>query len=114
MGKPETVDEYIASSPADVQPLLRELRAAIRAAAPQAKEKLSYGMPYFHLNGRLTYFRVNAHHIGMYAFTLEDARAVGLEQYSAEKATLQFPLDQPLPVAAIRALVERRVASQAS
>jgi uncharacterized protein YdhG (YjbR/CyaY superfamily) len=114
MSRPETVDDYIAGEPEDVQPLLRELRDTIRAAAPEAEERLSYGMPYFHLHGRLTYFQAHKNHIGLYAFTIEDARAVGLEQYASAKATLQFPLDQPLPLAAIRHLIERRVATKAS
>ena len=60
-------------------------------------------------NGRLAYFQAHARHIGLYSFNLEDARAVGLEQYMTAKSTLRFPLDQSLPLAAIRKLIERRV-----
>jgi uncharacterized protein YdhG (YjbR/CyaY superfamily) len=88
--------------------MLTELRETIRKAAPEADERISYGMPYYHLNGRLAYFQAHAHHIGLYPFTLEEARAVGLEQHVAAKATLQFPLDQPLPLAAIHKLIEQR------
>jgi uncharacterized protein YdhG (YjbR/CyaY superfamily) len=103
-----SVDEYLAGSPESLHSMLTELRAAIRAAAPDADERISYGMPYYHLNGRVAYFQVHAHHIGLYPFTLEEARAVGLEQHVAAKATLQFPLDQPLPLAAIHRLIEQR------
>jgi uncharacterized protein YdhG (YjbR/CyaY superfamily) len=113
MSTPETVDEYIASAPAAIQPLLRDLRETIRTAAPGVDEQIRYGMPYFFLHGRLTGFQAHAHHIGLYAFNLDDARAAGLEQYASSKSTLQFPLDQPLPLAGIRSLIERRVASQA-
>jgi hypothetical protein len=53
--------------------------------------------------------QAHARHIGLYAFSQEDARAVGLEEHMAAKSTLQFPLDQPLPLAAIRKLIEQRV-----
>ena len=89
--------------------MLAELRATIRAAAPDADERISYAMPCYHVNGRLAYFQKHAHHIGLYPFTPDEARAVGLEQHIAAKATLQFPLDQPLPLAAIRKLIEQRV-----
>ena len=109
MSAPLSVDEYIAAAPEAVQPLLIELRETIRAAAPKADERISYGMPYYHFHGRLAYFQEHARHIGLYAFSLEDARAVGLEQHMSAKSTLQFRLDQPLPIAAIRNLIEQRV-----
>jgi uncharacterized protein YdhG (YjbR/CyaY superfamily) len=109
MSATKSVDDYIASAPEPVQPMLSDLRRTIRSAAPHADERLSYGMPYYHLNGRVAYFQAHARHIGLYAFNLEDARAVGLEQYMTAKATMRFPLDQPLPLAAIRNLIERRV-----
>jgi uncharacterized protein YdhG (YjbR/CyaY superfamily) len=111
---PKNVDEYIAGTPEAARPMLTELREAIRAAAPDADERISYGMPFYHLDGRLAYFHKHAHHIGLYPFTPEEARAVGLERYVAAKATLQLPLDQPLPVAAIRKLIEQRVKSKSS
>ena len=108
------VDGYIAAAPEAARSLLTELRKTIWAAAPQAEERISYGMPYYHLHGvRLTYFQAHTRHIGLYAFAAEDARAVGLEQHMAAKATLQFPLDQPLPTSAIRRLIEQRVKATA-
>lgn len=109
MSVPRSVDEYIAAAPEAVQPMLNELRETIRAAAPEADERISYGMPYYHLHGRLAYFQAHARHIGLYAFSLEDARAVGLEQHMSSKSTLQLRLDQPLPIAAIRTLIQQRV-----
>ena len=109
MSAPGSVDEYIGAAPEAVQPMLNELRETIRAAAPEADERISYGMPYYHLHGRLAYFQAHARHIGLYAFTSEDARAVGLAQHMSAKSTLQFPLDQPLPLAAIQRLIQQRV-----
>ncbi len=104
------VDDYIAAAPEAARALLTQLRATIRAAAPEADERISYGMPSYRLNGvRLTYFMAHTRHIGLYAFTADDARAVGLEQHMGAKSTLQFPLDQPLPTPAIRQLIEQRV-----
>lgn len=106
------VDTYIAAAPDKARPLLQALRETIRAAAPKAEERISYGMPAYHLEGvRLTYFQAHSRHIGLYAFSVEDARAVGLEGHIAAKSTLQFPLDQSLPTAAIRRLIEQRVAA---
>ena len=106
---PRSVDEYIAAAPEGVQPMLKELRETLRAAAPEADERISYGMPYYHLNGRLAYFQAHARHIGLYSFTLEEARGVGLEGYISAKSTLRFPLNQPLPRASIRRLIQLRV-----
>ena len=104
------VGGYIAAAPEAARPLLRELRETIRAAAPEAEEGISYGMPSYHLHGvRLTYFQAHARHIGLYAFNIEDARAVGLERHLGAKSTLHFPLDQPLPTSAIKRLIEQRV-----
>ena len=90
MSAPKNVDEYIAGTPEATQPMLSQLREAIRAAAPDADERISYGMPFYHLDGRLAYFHKHAHHIGIYPFTLDEARAAGLEPYVAAKATMEF------------------------
>ncbi|MFZ0127788.1 MAG: DUF1801 domain-containing protein [Candidatus Dormiibacterota bacterium] len=111
MSPPSGVDEYIAEASVDVRPMLEDLRKTIRAAAPEADERLSYGMPYYYLGGRLTYFQAHVHHIGLYAFGPDEARAVGLEQHMSSKATLRFPLDEPLPLAAIGMLIRNRVKS---
>jgi uncharacterized protein YdhG (YjbR/CyaY superfamily) len=109
------VDSYIAAAPEGARPLLTELRETISAGAPDAEERISYGMPYYHLRGvRLTYFQAHTRHIALYAFTVEDARAVGLEQHMAAKSTRHFRLDQPLPTSAIRRLIEQRVKATAA
>ena len=106
------VDAYIAAAPAAVQPQLRRLRAMIRAEAPQATEKMSYGIPFYEygdkpntFQSRLIYFAAQKKHIAVYPA----GDAQGLEQYLTERSTLRFPLDKPLPMAEIRALVRTRV-----
>ena len=106
-----SIDDYIATFPADVQKKLEELRAAIRAAAPAAEEKISYQMPTFALKGNLVHFAAWKTHIGFYpapsgiaAFQNE------LAKYANSKGAVQFPLEQPLPLKLISKIVKFRVA----
>lgn len=108
MRKSAEVDAYIAAAPRRAQPHLRQLRRLIRATAPAAEERISYGMPYYHLNGRLVYFAAHAQHVGLYALG-ETYKAAGLKRYVAGKGTLQFRFDEPLPAKEITALLEKRV-----
>jgi uncharacterized protein YdhG (YjbR/CyaY superfamily) len=106
-----TVDEYIASFPEETQGKLRELRAAIRAAAPEAEEKISYQMPTFFLKGNLVYFAAWKKHMGFYAIPSANAEFKDeLAAYTVSKGAVQFPLDQPLPVELITRMVRFRVA----
>ena len=61
-----SIDEYIATFPEEIQKILEELRATIKAAAPDAEERISYQMPAFTLKGNLVYFAAFKNHIGFY------------------------------------------------
>ncbi|HEU4784958.1 MAG TPA: DUF1801 domain-containing protein [Ktedonobacterales bacterium] len=105
-----TTDEYIAAFPADVQALLQAVRATIRAAAPDAEERISYGMPAFAQEGNLVYFAALKNHIGLYptssgiaAFQQE------LSAYESSKGAVKFPKDQPMPLDLITRIVQFRV-----
>jgi uncharacterized protein YdhG (YjbR/CyaY superfamily) len=104
--QPKNVAAYIAAAPKEVQPKLRQLRAAIKAAAPKAEEKISYGMPYYGYQGRLAYFAYAKHHIGLYAMPpiIKD-HAAELAKYQTATATIRFPLDEKLPITLIKKLV---------
>jgi uncharacterized protein YdhG (YjbR/CyaY superfamily) len=104
------VDAYIAAAPKAVQPMLRELRAAIRSAVPKAEEKLSYRMPFYAYHGRLIYFAAHKTHVGMYPIIgpEKDLYAKELKPYLAAKATLQFPIGQPIPIALVKKVVKAR------
>jgi uncharacterized protein YdhG (YjbR/CyaY superfamily) len=102
------VDAYIAAAPRAAQPLLRQIRALIKENAPEAEERISYQMPYYHLNGRLVYFAVHKNHVGIYALG-QTHEAIGLERYVTSKGTLQFPFDEPLPAEQVAALIRKRV-----
>ena len=106
----KTVDEYIAQTPAEFHDRLQELRATIKAAAPDAQERISYNMPYYDYKGRLAYFQLWKTHIGLYipTPTIEEHQSE-LQAYVTAKGTIRFPLREPLPLALIQKLIEARV-----
>jgi len=109
--QPATVDEYIASFPPDVRSILGKLRAAIRHAAPNAKEAIAYRMPAYTLDGPLVYFAAHKAHVGLYALpSAVVAFADRLEGYETSKGAIQFPFERKLPVALIEEIVRFRVA----
>lgn len=106
-----SIDAYIAMFPQEIQTKLQAVREAIRAAAPDAEEKISYQMPAFALHGNLVYFGAMKQHIGFYptasgiaAFQLE------LTMYASSKGAVRFPIDRPLPLDLIGNIVRFRVA----
>ena len=107
--KPKDVDAYIATAPAGVRSKLREMRAAIRQAAPQAEEKISYGMPYYRYKGRWAYFAAFKKHIGLYVPppVIAEHRSK-LKKYGTARATVRFPLDERLPTALVKTLIKAR------
>ena len=111
MNKPETIDSYINGFPPETQVLLQQLRQTIHSAAPDATEKISYGMPTFYLNGNLVHFAAYQHHIGLYpAPSGIEAFQKELHSYKHAKGSVQFPIDQPLPLDLIRRIVTFRAA----
>lgn len=107
----ETIDEYIASFPKDIQKLLKEMRATIQKAAPKAEEAIKYAMPTFVLNGNLVHFAAFKNHIGFYPAPqgIEEFKKE-LSKYKGAKGSVQFPLDQPLPLSLVTKIVKFRVA----
>jgi uncharacterized protein YdhG (YjbR/CyaY superfamily) len=104
------IDGYIAGFPKDIQKILRKIRSTIKKAAPKAEEAISYQIPTFRLNGNLIHFAAYKNHIGLYPAP----RAVEkfkneLERYGSSKATIKFPLDEPVPYDLITKIVEFRV-----
>ena len=108
--KPKDVDAYIAEAPREVRAKLKEMRTLIKSTAPEATEKISYGMPYYDYKGRLAYFSHWKTHVGLYVPTpvIEEHQSE-LEGYSTNKATVRFPLDRKLPVGLIKKLVKARM-----
>ena len=111
MNPSKDIDNYIANFPVSTQLLLEQLRETIRAAAPGAKEKISYQMPAFELNGILVYFAGYKNHLGFYP------TGRGIEAFKGEFSTLkwskgavQFALDKPIPFDLVTRIVKFRVA----
>ncbi|MFN8413986.1 MAG: DUF1801 domain-containing protein [Anaerolineales bacterium] len=105
-----TIDEYIATFPKDIQKILNEVRKTIKTAAPMAEEKISYQMPTFFLNGNLVHFAAFKNHIGFYPTpSAIEAFKKELSVYEGAKGSVQFPLNQPMPLKLISKIVKFRV-----
>jgi uncharacterized protein YdhG (YjbR/CyaY superfamily) len=92
------VDSYIAGFPKETQKLLKQLRAMIRKAVPDAEEIISYQMPAYKFHGRLLYFSAFKNHIGFYPMKSTITRfKKEIAVYKHAVGSVQFPLDQPLP-----------------
>ena len=105
-----TIDEYIRQFPDPVQGKLQILRYLIREVAPEAEEKISYQMPTFYLYGNLVHFAAYARHIGFYPTPSGIAQFKDqLSGYKHAKGSVQFPLDEPLPLELIEKIVRFRV-----
>ncbi len=101
---PASVEAYIKNFPAGVQKILQSVRQTIKKAAPAAEESISYGMPAFKHNGKpMVYFAGYEKHIGLYATPAgHSAFEKELSKYKQGKGSVQFPLDQPIPLDLIR------------
>jgi len=108
--KAASVKEYIAAFPKETQKLLNDVRSAITKAAPDAEEKISYGLPAYHLHGKpLVYFGGFEKHIGFYATpTGHEAFEKELSVYKQGKGSVQFPINEPMPISLITRIVKFR------
>jgi uncharacterized protein YdhG (YjbR/CyaY superfamily) len=105
-----SIDEYIETFPQHVQEKLRKLRQLIRKTAPDAKEKISYQMPTFYLNGNLVHFAAHARHIGFYPTPSGISKFKReLSKYESSKGSVQFPIEESLPIELIEKIVKFRV-----
>lgn len=110
MKKPKNIDEYIACFPMEIQKILEQIREAVVKAAPDAEEKINYGIPTYYLKGNLIHFAAYKKHIGFYpapsglkAFQKE------IGGYKHSKGAVQFPIDKPMPLGLIVKMVKFRV-----
>ena len=118
----ETIDEYIASKPESLRPVLERVRATIAKALPGAEEAISYQIPAFKLNGKVVVFFAGwKEHFSIYPAGPEllAAFADDLKDHTVSKGTIQFPLDRPVPVRLIARIAkfkaeeaERRAAAK--
>ena len=107
---PKTIAEYINAAPRDAQKKLREMRACVLASAPGAKESLKWGMPAFSYRRILVTFAAFQNHIGFYPTpSAVKAFAKDLSKFVTASASIQFPLERPLPLPLIRKITAFRV-----
>ena len=107
---PDSIDSYIAQFPSDVQTRLQQLRKSILKLAPGATEAMSYQIPTFKLNGNLVHFAAFKKHIGFYPGAAGIAAFQDeLAGYKSAKGSVQFPLDQALPLDLVKKIVKFRV-----
>lgn len=112
---PGTIDEYIAMSPPDVQPVLQRIRVTIRKAVPDAQETISYRMPTFKRDGVVLHFAAFKEHIGVYPPVRGDAELMEkLSPYANEKGNLRFPLAARIPYALIGEIAKVRAGQNAA
>ncbi|MBK7026122.1 MAG: DUF1801 domain-containing protein [Polaromonas sp.] len=106
----DSIDTYIAQFPDDVQARLQKLRTTILNLAPGATEAMSYQIPTFKLNGNLVHFAAFKKHIGFYPGAAGIAAFQDeLAGYKSAKGSVQFPLDQALPLDLVKKIVKFRV-----
>ena len=105
-----TVDEYIAQFSAPIQSVCRAIQQTIRETAPEATEKISYGLATFYQGENLVHFGVMKKHIGFYpGGDGVSAFADRLASYSTSKGAIRFPIDQPIPLDLVREITAYRV-----
>lgn len=110
--KANNIDSYIKAFPEEVQQLLEQIRTTIIKVAPDAEETIKYAMPTFTLNGNLVHFAAFQNHIGFYpAPTGIEEFKKDLAVYKGGKGSVQFRLDEPLPLELITKIVAFRVAA---
>ncbi|HET9346700.1 MAG TPA: DUF1801 domain-containing protein [Candidatus Limnocylindrales bacterium] len=112
MPDPETIDEYLATLPDDRREAMKQIREAIRTAAPDATEVITYKMPGFKTHGRfLVSFDAYKRHYSLFPASDPVVRELGdrIEPYLAGQGTIRFPADQPIPTDLITEVVRIRV-----
>ena len=114
--KPGDADAYLATLSADKRATLEKVRRAIRAAAPEAEEGLSYGVPAFIQGKPIAGYAAGASHCSYYPMSgaVISALAADLEGYETSKGAIRFAVDQPPPATLIRKLVKARLAEIAA
>ena len=111
--KPKTFDDCLAGATPEQRAALEKIRKAVRAAAPDAEEGVSYGMAAFRLNGKpIAGLAAFADHCSYYPMSGEVVASLkdDLKDYETSKGGIRFPASKPLPAALVKKLVKARIA----
>ncbi len=112
--KYKTVDDYFAALPRHSKAMMQELRDTIKKLVPQAEEVISYNIPAFKQQGMLVWYAAFNKHIGFYPrVSAIEAFKKELSVYKAAKGSVQFPLDQQLPLSLVSKIVKYRLKENA-
>jgi uncharacterized protein YdhG (YjbR/CyaY superfamily) len=108
-----TVEQYLESQSPTVRSKLEELRRIIKAAAPDATEVISYGVPGFKLGSPLAGYGAAKEHIGFYVMdpAVIETHASELTGYKTSKGSISLPMDRPIPAGLVTKIVKARVAA---
>ena len=107
------VDEFLAQLPDDQRDALQKLRETIRIAAPEAEERIGYGVPAFYYKKRpLVSYAAGKNHCAFHVQSpaVMEAHQVELANYDTAKGTVRFQADSPLPATLVETLVRARMA----
>lgn len=106
------IDHYLAEVDEPKRSTLEQLRRDILDVLPEAEQCLSYRMPAFKVGGRTVVgFAAFTRHLSYlpHSGSVLPALATELAGYTRTKSALHFPVDQPLPAALVRTLIETRL-----
>lgn len=112
----KAVEAYLAKTPEPHRSTLLKVRAAIRAAAPEAEEVISYQMPAFAQDGGLVCYAAFKNHCSLFPMsgTVTKQFAKELAKYDVDKGTIRFPPDKPPPATLIGKIVRHKLAENAA
>jgi uncharacterized protein YdhG (YjbR/CyaY superfamily) len=105
------VDHWLSRLAPEPRAAIEKLRAQIRAAAPGAEEKISYGQPTFMLHGHLVAFGAFRKHLSFFPMSSSIiANFPEAEPFVTSTGTMQFHPDKPIPAALVKKIVKARIA----
>jgi uncharacterized protein YdhG (YjbR/CyaY superfamily) len=106
----EAVEAYLAAETPEVRAILNAIRDIVLRDAPDAIQRMSYGMPTFFLGGVIVHMGAFKGHIGLFPPVRDPALMDATSAYRGEKGNLRFPLDHPIPYNLIEQVVASRLA----
>ena len=112
---PQTIDDYVELYPSIVQEKLRAIRDEVRSIAPDAEEKISYGIPTFTMRKNIFHFAAFKNHIGLYPGRAAiEAFTDDLKRYKTSKGAIQVSLSAAVPLPLVRKFVRFNLKALAS